>query len=310
MTNLVDILLPTYNGEKFLPDQIESLLNQTFTEWRLIIRDDLSSDGTMKVINKYEKKYPDKIFLLDSKFVKKGIVGSFEHLIEVSSAPYIAFCDQDDVWNPDKLEIQFKKMIELELVYGDKKPILIHTDLAVVDENMETLNDSFWRYQNLSPDRMSSLRRVLVQNSVTGCTVLINRELLKRSLPIPDKVIMHDWWLALVAVAEGKIYGMDVSTVKYRQHGGNDTGAKKWSVQYKIRAIFSGSKCHKRKLLKTCNQARALLNSNVLGPCNKNIVERYVSMYQMRWVKRRLEMIKMGFYKHGLLRSLAMFIYL
>ena len=94
----VDILLSTCNGENFLSAQIDSLLYQTYSDWRLIIRDDLSSDGTMSLINEYKGKYPDKIFVLDNQSVKRGVIGSFECLIEASAAYYVAFCDQDDVW--------------------------------------------------------------------------------------------------------------------------------------------------------------------------------------------------------------------
>lgn len=310
MSYKVDILLSTCNGEKYLSTQIDSLLNQSYKNWNLIIRDDLSSDGTIPLVNAYIANFPDKISILDNQSIKKGVVGSFEKLIEASSAPYVVFCDQDDVWCEDKLEIQIAKMVELENRHGSDFPILIHTDLVVVNNELEVLNNSFWCYQHLSPYKMKSLNRTLVHNCVTGCTVMVNRGLINKSLPIPRDVIMHDWWLALVAVAEGRIYSINTSTVRYRQHGGNDTGATHWNVQYITKSIFSKSSCHKSQLYKTYKQAYALLNSKILSPENREIVEKYVEMYEMGWIKRRLEMIRMGFYKYGILRNLAMFAYL
>lgn len=310
MSDQIDILLPTYNGEKFLREQIDSILNQTYKGWRLIIRDDVSSDGTQALIEKYKTLYPEKISIIDNESFRKGIVGSIQCLFESSAAPYVALCDQDDVWCKDKLEIQIAKIKELENHHGSDFPILIHTDLAVVNNQLEVLNDSFWNYQHLLPYKMKSLNRILVHNCVTGCTILINRALIKKSLPIPGDVIMHDWWLALVAVSEGKIYSINTSTVRYRQHGGNDTGATHWNVQYVTKSIFSKSSCHKSQLYKTYKQAYALLSSNILSSENREIVEKYVEMYEMGWIRRRLQMIRMGFYKYGILRNLAMFAYL
>ena len=310
MTDQIDILLPTYNGEKFLCEQIDSILHQTHKKWRLIIRDDVSCDGTQSLIDKYKRLYPDKVFIINNESSKKGIVGSIQDLLGSSTAPYVAFCDQDDVWCKDKLEIQIAKMKELESLHGGDFPILIHTDLVVVNNELKVLDSSFWNYLHLSPGKMKSLNRTLVHNCITGCTVMINRELIKKSLPIPDDVIMHDWWLALVAVAEGRIYSINNSTVNYRQHGGNDTGATHWNLHYITGSIFSKSRYHKAQLHKTYKQACALLSSNILSPENRLIVERYVAMYEMGWLKRRLEMVRMGFYKYGILRNLAMFVYL
>jgi len=308
MADTIEILLPTYNGEKFLSEQIDSLLNQTYKNWHLIIRDDISNDGTMSLVNEYKQKYPDNISILDNQFIKKGIVGSFESLIEASSAQYIAFCDQDDVWLPNKLQLQIEKIVKLEELYGCSMPILVHTDLIVVDDELNLLSESFWQYQHLAPDKMCSLQRQLVQNCVTGCTVLVNRPLLELALPIPKGVIMHDWWLALIAVSEGVLCELDAATVKYRQHDNNDTGAKHWGVHFIIKAIRQSRHLQIQSLMKTRTQAEALLSVNILNDENREIVERYISMYSGNWFARRIEMFRMGFFKYGLLRNIAMFL--
>lgn len=307
MKYLVDILLPTYNGEKFLSAQIDSLLHQTYSDWRLIIKDDLSSDSTLSLVNEYKDKYPDKIVVLGNQSLKKGVIGSFENLLEVSAAHYVAFCDQDDVWNSDKLLLQVKKMRELEAIHGESMPILIHTDLSVVDDRLEMISESLWKHQHISPEKMSALRRLLVQNCVTGCTVLINRPLAKLALPFPEDVIMHDWWMALIAVSEGVLCDMRATTVKYRQHDNNDTGAKHWSPGFIFKSIFLGRQLQRKNLLKTCAQANALISANVLSDANREIVERYIAMYGRNWFARRLDMIRMEFFKYGLIRNIAMF---
>ena len=308
MTYQIDILLSTFNGEKYLSTQIDSLLNQTYKNWRLLIRDDLSTDGTMSLVNDYKSKFPDKITVLDNHAINKGVVGSFETLIEASSAQYVAFCDQDDVWSPNKLQLQIEKIISLENKHGISTPILVHTDLAVVDDKLNVVSESFWQYQHLAPGKMSTLRRQLVQNCVTGCTVLINRSLIELALPIPQKVIMHDWWLALVAVSEGVMCEVNVPTVKYRQHENNDTGAKHWGLRFIIKSIKRGRDLQIQSLLKTRTQAVMLLESNVLSDKNRKIVERYISMYSGNWFLRRIKMFRMGFFKYGLFRNIAMFL--
>lgn len=302
----VDILLSTYNGEEFLSAQIDSLLCQTYTDWKLIIRDDLSSDGTMSLISEYKSKYPDRIYVLENKSIKKGVVGSFECLLEASAERYVAFCDQDDVWAPDKLLLQVEKMRELEAVHGNSMPILVHTDLSVVDDRLELINESFWEYQHLNPNKMCSLPRLLVQNCVTGCTVLINRPLIVLATPFPDGVIMHDWWMALIAVSEGIVCDIKISTVKYRQHDNNDTGARQWNFEFIMRKIWEGREPLLLSLVKTQAQAKALISIVELSYVNRSIVEKYVSLYSHNWLMRRIEILRSGFFKYGIIRNIAM----
>jgi len=107
--------------------------------------------------------------------------------------------------------------------------MLVNTDLQVVDEQLRVLDDSFWHYQRIHPERLKRLSRVLVQNFATGCTIMINRALADLALPIPAEAMMHDWWLALVATRFGRAEPLPMPTVLYRQHGRNDIGARRWS---------------------------------------------------------------------------------
>lgn len=307
MIDQVDILLPTCNGEKFLSKQLDSLLFQTFSNWRLLIRDDLSSDETMSIIKKYKKQYPDRIYVVDNKSIKKGIVGSFECLLNMSASPYVAFCDQDDVWAADKLFVQMNEIKSLENKYGGSMPVLVHTDLTVVDNQLKLINASFWKYQHLNPYKMSTLRRLLVQNCVTGCTVMINRPLVKLMLPFPENVIMHDWWIALVAVSEGVVSFVNRPTVQYRQHDSNDTGAKRWGINLILKAILHGRQPLLKSLLSTRDQAAALLQVD-LTDANICIIKRYILMYESNWFFRRVEMLRMRFFKYGVIRNIAMFL--
>ena len=146
--NKIYILLSTYNGEKYLKEQLDSLFSQSYKDFKLIVRDDGSNDKTLDILKKYD------IELLPS-FGNLGVKKSFEKLLKYASenneAKYFMFCDQDDVWKSDKIEKTLKKMQELENLYGNNMPLLIHTDLEVVNENLKTINHSMWQYEKINP---------------------------------------------------------------------------------------------------------------------------------------------------------------
>lgn len=306
----LEILLSTHNGEAFLREQINSLLSQSFTHWRLCVRDDGSTDKTQQIIASYIDLHPDKIIQHRDTLGCIGASQSYSALISHSKAQYIALCDQDDVWCSNKLSIQMRKMLEEEDRLGRDFPLLVNTDLQVADQELNILSRSFWKYQNLNPQRMCDLRHVLVQNHFTGCTFLMNRALVKSLLPISDKAIMHDWWLALVAAAKGAIISINVSTVLYRQHECNEIGAKKWSLDFVFKKVFKGVNQYKDIFAKNRAQAGALHNSDLIDNSSKAITGKYVDMFEKGWVERRKILLRGGFFKNGFLRNLAMFIYI
>lgn len=223
--NRIDILLATYNGAAFLEAQLESIAAQTHEDWRLIARDDGSTDRTPEILSAFQARHAGRVEILADGDGNLGLVQNFSRLMEHSDAPYAAFCDQDDVWIPEKLELCLAKMCELEREHGAETPLLVFTDLAVVDEDLNVIDRSFWHYANLRPDRCNSLNRLLLQNVVTGCTALMNRCLVARVVPIPSGAHVHDWWVALVVSAFGKLAYVTRPTVLYRQHGRNLLGA-------------------------------------------------------------------------------------
>ncbi len=222
---MIDILLSTYNGTEFLEEQLSSLLGQTCKNWNLLVRDDGSTDDTVATLGKLCSHSRTR---LTGKARNLGPCRSFELLLQQSSAPYCMFCDQDDVWLPDKIEKSLALMHEMERRWGNDTPMLVHSDLQVVDRHLHPLSSSFWRHQGIEPEGRERFNRLLVQNVVTGCTVMINAPLRQLALPFAAETIMHDWWLALTAAAFGQIGHLNEPTVLYRQHGGNEVGAKRW----------------------------------------------------------------------------------
>lgn len=307
----LEILLSTYNGELYLKELFDAILSQTFTNWRMVIRDDGSSDSTMAIIVYYQKKYPDRFIILDGRNTNLGPAQSFGKLIEFSTAPFLALCDQDDVWMPDKLEKQMVIMQEKGQDSGLFTPILVHSDLMVCDDKMNCISDSFWKYQYINPDRMKDIRCLLVQNFVTGCTILMNRALIDKIIPIPEEVIMYDWWIALMAQQLGEIVTIHVPLVKYRQHGDNAIGAKKWGIQFAFSRFFGKIGSWKQSLAETRFQAQALID-RLRGEknCDVDIIFQYINMFEKKWFSRKIFYLNIGMKKYGMLRQFITWLFI
>ncbi|MEQ8954202.1 MAG: glycosyltransferase family 2 protein [Gammaproteobacteria bacterium] len=227
------ILLSTYNGETYLAEHLDSLLDQSMHEFVLVVRDDGSQDGTWEILQDYAGRYPQKINLVPGNNTNLGASNSFsvlmEYVLQHKAAlglekAYMMFCDQDDVWRRDKIELQWRAMQQCEQDHAEQ-PVLIHSDLAVVSADGDLMAESMAHYQGLETER-NRFHHVVLSNLVTGCTAFFNEALARRASPIAGDATMHDWWLALVATAFGRVHYMEQSLVQYRQHGANVIGAR------------------------------------------------------------------------------------
>ena len=220
----IEVLLATYNGGRFLPQQVDSILGQTYRNLTILARDDGSKDDTCQILAAYAARYPDRFRVISGAPTGHPKL-NFSALVDASSAEYVAFSDQDDVWLPDKIERSLAAMARLEAHSRPDEPLLIFSDLTVVDQNLRQVNPSLWAMQHHRPDRVHHFARLLTQNIVTGSTMLMNRALLRMALPMHPNAFMHDWWIALVACAFGKADYLTEPTVLYRQHPDNVLGA-------------------------------------------------------------------------------------
>jgi len=300
------VLLSTFNGESFLLDQIDSIAKQSFHDWKILLRDDGSSDLTKQILKKTSNEYPAKIEISEDSLGNIGPLSSFSTLAKNSDTDYLLFCDQDDVWFPDKIEKTLETMRAAECRFGADTPLLVHSDLSVVDSSLQPLSPSFWKYQHINPELGMSLNRVMPQNVVTGCTVMINRALAKFAMPIPEEAIMHDWWLALVAALFGHIIYLDEPTVLYRQHGGNSLGAKRWGVRRIFKQAQSPQEV-RASMLRTMRQAQALLSRyrDRMSPGQLAMVEAYATLPAKTKAARIKAMLKYRFFKHGIIRNIG-----
>ncbi|MFT7460168.1 MAG: glycosyltransferase involved in cell wall biosynthesis [Planctomycetota bacterium] len=227
MGKSVYIVMAVHNGQRYLAEQLDSLLAQTFCDWTLLVRDDGSTDGSFEIMADYIEKHP-QIEVLQDKLGNLGAKTCFSVLLLEAlnrNADYVACCDQDDVWLPGKLQNALEVMLGLERSRSSKTPFLVHTDLQVVNASLKLLNNSFMRFSGIRQTEDVPLCRLLVQNHVVGCTMLVNRTLLEVALPVPEHARMHDWWLALCARSSGSLCFIDSAEIKYRQHSDNTLGA-------------------------------------------------------------------------------------
>lgn len=221
---MIAILLATYNSERYLSEQINSILLQSYQDWELYIRDDGSSDGTLDIISDYQRRWPDKISLLHDNKGSLKSYGNFFELLKTIDSDYYMFCDHDDVWLRDKIESSINEMKNLEC-HNPNTPIIVHTDMKVVDQDLNIISESFWKYSRLLPDRCSFIDLACC-NCVNGCTMLINKKAKEVSLPNYDYCLMHDALVAQsVAANNGIIYAIKSPFVLYRQHIDNVIGA-------------------------------------------------------------------------------------
>jgi len=309
MKSRVDILLATHNGAEFLGAQLDSILCQTLENWRLLVRDDCSADATPSILAGYQARFPDKITILSGEDRKLGAAGNFSLLLTAADADYIMLCDQDDVWAPGKIEKSMAVMEGLERLHGPALPLLVHTDLAVTDCGLTPIAGSLWKFQHSDPVNGVALNRLLTQNVVTGCTVMINRALRDLALPIPAGAVMHDWWLALVSSAFGAMGNIPEPTVLYRQHGANDIGATGFDLSDIVRRFARWHEINEvvRRLYR---QAAVFLDryQGRLTPLQREMLEAFATMDRAGFFERRFRFLKYRFFYAGLLRNVGRFI--
>ncbi len=303
---MITILMAAYNGEKYIAEQIESILHQTERGWKLVIQDDCSADGTFKIAEEYARKYPGRILAVQRKTPFGSAQNNFFSMLRFANSEYTMFCDDDDIWLPDKIHITLAEMKRLEQSSGPETPLLVHTDLRVANSELKMISSSMVRTQKLDPAR-TSLNRLLVQNNATGCTMMVNRPLLDLAVRrgLPRHAVMHDWWLALIASALGKIGFVPRATVLYRQHRNNQVGAKNaGSLRYNLRRLANGEAV-RQSLDAAYGQAVEFLDrfGPLLDESQKRLLRDFISISFLGKWKRLFTIQKGDFWKTGFFRK-------
>jgi len=214
----VNILLSTYNGEKYLSKQIDSIINQTFSNWNLLIRDDGSKDKTPQIIKEYCSKDERIHFINESNISNVGVHRSFKELAAFEEADYYFLSDQDDVWKKKKIE----KMLQVAHGKSNSRwsgPKLYYSDLTIVNSKLEVISE---RIKNPEGNHKAPiLKDFLANNVVTGCSAMFNLTLRNLWLADSEIIALHDSMLGILAAAFGQLIFIDEPLIYYRQHEAN-----------------------------------------------------------------------------------------
>ncbi len=308
MKKSIAILLATHNSKKYLRDQLDSLFKQTYNNFSLIISDDSSTDTTLSLIDEYMKNHQN-ISLIKSNSPLKSAQANFWFLLKnAPKCDYYMFCDHDDIWEETKIELTLKKMLEIEEV---SRPALVHSDLYVVDREVNILSSSMFLMQKLPKEQ--TLQSALIQNNVTGCTAMINSSLKSLALKKEntENMLMHDWYLSILSLAAGTVGFVDKPLIYYRQHSNNEVGAKDaGKLSYILKKAFDFNK-NSKSIKNTYLQAQdiALIFKDDLNE-NYEIIKAFGENLNKNKLQRISSAFKYGYWKNTLLRKIGQLIFM
>ena len=307
----VQILLAAFNGETYLPAQLDSLSAQTFSDFQVLYQDDGSSDRTVRLLADRSR--------LDPRFVPGthqgehlGAAGNFLSLIRQSDADYILLCDQDDVWEPEKVSVLLSACMDAEKDIPSGMPLLVHSDAYLIDQNGNRIAPSFFRLQGWDPGAVT-LNRLLVQNNSTGCLMLLNRPLadLVSRFGDPDKMFMHDWFIALTAASFGRIRFVSRQMTGYRQHQDNEIGASRASLPRRGAAALRNRSKGKARIRLTYTNAQNLRDAfgDACPADSAEIIDRYLASRSYPKLKRILFLRRGGYLMQNPVTRLGQYLF-
>ncbi len=304
---MIEILMATYNGTNYLKKQLDSIMAQDYTDFVVTIRDDGSKDDTVKIIRSYMKKYPEKIRLIeDEPSQYNSAKGNFAKLMANATPDvYYCLCCQDDLWAPNKLSKQLTMMKQMEVMSGARTPILVHSDMEIIDFNDNVINSSYVKYANIKPDKFT-LKRMMVENCIVGLSCMFNAPLMKLCKNIPDNAVSHDWWIGLYAVAIGKVAYIKEPLVCYRQHGDNTVGAVS-GRGIDIIKNFKNISNSRFDTQKSYYQAMEFQNAaaKILNPDKLKIINDYAAFANKNKFMKVINVLCMGYTKNSIVGSIV-----
>ena len=296
---MITIIMAVYNGQEYIREQLESLKDQTYTEWRLVIRDDRSSDKTAEIVKKFSDEVEQEVIFKVNEKPSGSAKNNFALLInDAKESDYVMFCDQDDIWKKDKIEITFNKMKQVEERYGRDFPLLVHGDVEVIDENGNINADSMFEMSHINAD--SKLPQILIQNHVTGCTMMCNKKLIAgiSEYASSEYIIMHDYLAALYASVFGKIEVIKKPLLSYRQHSGNSVGAKNNNNPvYLLKRLANGRKSYKEAMETSRNQVKFFVEIYREESAAEKYCKEYELMSGYASLGSRAKLYRIMFYK-------------
>lgn len=317
----VHIIMAAYNGEAYIREQIMSIRESTHKDWVLWIFDDGSSDNTAETVKSQVEEDTERIhyivntsnkgvtlnFLEGVRFAAGYKEESFEGTEAVNQ--YFMFCDQDDVWMPDKIEKSLKAMKRFEKKYSCKLPLVIFTDAIIADEHLGAISSSFHKSNHLNTSKLG-FGNILMENKLIGCTMMFNTALVKKLTVLPVHARYHDWWIGILGAAFGHIVYLPHPTIYYRQHGGNVVGNQEFTGYVKKR--MATLKEQKKVIVSNVAQAQEFyeIYKESLSDDKKMKVYAMAELLKRNWAVRRLLCFRYGFLKSGFVRNAALMLIL
>jgi glycosyltransferase involved in cell wall biosynthesis len=302
----VDVLLATYNSAKYLPDQLESLIGQSFDDFFLVVSDDGSCDETISIIESYAEYFrnPVRIFVREAPF--GSAKDNFSFLLEGCNADYAFLCDHDDVWHPDRIAIALDHIKRTEALFGEEMPVLYHSDVEVIDASGHLCHSSFWSFKQMVPQAGQYLPTALMHATVVGCAAGMNRALINRAGHVPKEAIMHDWWLNLVAAAFGRVEFDPRPLVRYRIHGQNASRPREVGVCASFRQLDRLVLMRKR-IRRRYAQGRALYErfGNTMPEPAREQIATFVKLQSLPAGLRQIAIVRGGFLWPGVWRNVV-----
>ena len=343
---MITVLVASYNGSRYIKQQLDSILAQDEKDIHILVSDDCSADGSGELLKEYEERHRDRILVLFRRKPSGGAAAHFlkllklmadaahgpeeqpqhgsllpeyevtksqlAHLGRLAGADYFMLSDQDDVWMPQKARMLSDKMKEMERKPGrGNVPLLVHSDLTVTDEELRPIADSFFRYQKISPER-TRLPQLLVQNNVTGGAVMVSRSMLPYLKEIPGVCLMHDAWLALIASCFGEIGWVDRPLYYYRQHGGNTLGAEKGDSLDSVRTRVKDGSSARENYRRMFGQADSFYHMfySRLNREQQETLEAFIRLPRCGRLGKMGLIVKYGFTKNTLVRTLGQMLFI
>lgn len=305
MENKVDILIAAYNSEKYIEEQINSILKQTYQNIHITAADDLSTDNTFNILIRYKNQHNNIDVFKNN--INLGVKRNFLNLIKSSTSDYVMLSDHDDVWFENKVELSINKILELEKIHGKNKPILVFSDKIVTDSKLNVIHNSHSEIEKFNTVDFS-INKILTQNVISGCTIIINKALISMIKDTDKFMIMHDYWIALIASTFGIIEYINKPLMYYRQHGSNEIGGKKYNIKYKIESAIKGKKILRNTFMNNINQAESFyeIYCELMDNKTKDIFQNFISLKNKRNIEFIKTILKYGFFKSGTARNIGL----
>lgn len=306
---MIKIIMCTYNGAAYIEEQLESIKDNSIKGWELYISDDHSTDCTLKIVREFQSKISQPIHIIDNN-ERQGAALNFLNMARyvgntMSEDEYIMFCDQDDVWDRDKIEVTCKEMDRLVHEYGKNIPLLVCSDVRVVSEKLELISSSFHRMNHYNINKMD-FSHLMMENKVQGCTTMINKALVDMMDQLPVNVIMHDGWCGFIASVFGKISYIDKTTMMYRQHTNNFSG----SVDFwdDIKGKLGKLSEQKQIVFHTTGQIGEFIEiyKKKLDAYSLTMAEAFATLEKQGFWMKRYNIIKYRMWKSGVLRNIGL----